>query len=94
MKNAKAFTKFSPVRSNGQTWTFDEHFTRTSFCPVDRRCFEVKKKKRSGRKEKDERTFVSGFGDRLLAELKRLAPKEVKIKISAPRERLYSTWIG
>jgi centractin len=26
--------------------------------------------------------------------LKRIAPKEVKIKISAPRERLYSTWIG
>ncbi|CAF3562399.1 unnamed protein product [Rotaria sp. Silwood1] len=35
-----------------------------------------------------------GFGDRLLGELKRIAPKEVKIKISAPRERLYSTWIG
>ena len=39
-------------------------------------------------------TMNIGFGDRLLAELKRLAPKEVKIKISAPRERLYSTWIG
>jgi len=38
--------------------------------------------------------FLEGFGDRLLGELKRIAPKEVKIKISAPRERLYSTWIG
>ncbi|CAF0875959.1 unnamed protein product [Rotaria sordida] len=37
---------------------------------------------------------AKGFGDRLLGELKRIAPKEVKIKISAPRERLYSTWIG
>ncbi len=37
---------------------------------------------------------ILGFGDRLLGELKRIAPKEVKIKISAPRERLYSTWIG
>jgi len=39
-------------------------------------------------------TLFRGFGDRLLTELKRVAPKEVKIKISAPRERLYSTWIG
>lgn len=31
---------------------------------------------------------------RLLAEVKRLAPKEIKIRISAPQERLYSTWIG
>ena len=38
--------------------------------------------------------ILIGFGDRLLGELKRIAPKEVKIKISAPRERLYSTWIG
>lgn len=40
-------------------------------------------------------SFVSaGFGDRLLSEVKKLAPKDVKIKISAPQERLYSTWIG
>ncbi|CAF0850776.1 unnamed protein product [Didymodactylos carnosus] len=39
-------------------------------------------------------TLFRGFGDRLLGELKRIAPKEVKIKISAPRERVYSTWIG
>ncbi|KAF5926179.1 hypothetical protein HPG69_011305 [Diceros bicornis minor] len=36
----------------------------------------------------------TGFGDRLLSEVKKLAPKDVKIKISAPQERLYSTWIG
>ncbi|WP_432214901.1 hypothetical protein, partial [Salmonella enterica] len=35
-----------------------------------------------------------GFGDRLLSEVKKLAPKDVKIKISATQERLYSTWIG
>ena len=39
-------------------------------------------------------TVVSGFGDRLLSEVKRLAPKDVKIKILATQERLYSTWIG
>jgi len=35
-----------------------------------------------------------GFGDRLLNEIKRLALKDVKIKIYAPPERKYSTWIG
>ncbi|KAK1166710.1 alpha-centractin [Acipenser oxyrinchus oxyrinchus] len=39
-------------------------------------------------------TLFRGFGDRLLSEVKKLAPKDVKIKISAPQERLYSTWIG
>lgn len=35
-----------------------------------------------------------GFGDRLLNEMKSLAYKEMKIKIFAPPERKYSTWIG
>lgn len=35
-----------------------------------------------------------GFGDRLLNEVKKLAVKDVKIKIYAPPERKYSTWIG
>lgn len=39
-------------------------------------------------------TLFPGFGDRLLNEVKKLAPKDVKIKISAPPERKYSTWIG
>lgn len=42
--------------------------------------------------------FVScggaGFGDRLLMEMKRVALKGIKIKIFAPPERKYSTWIG
>lgn len=33
-------------------------------------------------------TLFKGFGDRLLSEVKKLAPKDVKIR------RLYSTWIG
>lgn len=37
---------------------------------------------------------VAGFGDRLLNEVKKLALKDVKIKIFAPPERKYSTWIG
>jgi centractin len=39
-------------------------------------------------------TLTRGFGDRLLTELKLLAPKNTKIKIYAPPERKYSTWIG
>lgn len=38
--------------------------------------------------------MTKGFGDRLLGELQRLAVKDMKIKIFAPPERKYSTWIG
>ncbi|CAG2165821.1 unnamed protein product [Oppiella nova] len=39
-------------------------------------------------------TLFKGFGDRLLNEVRKMAPKDLKIRISAPQERLYSTWIG
>ncbi|KAI1312613.1 Actin-2 [Mortierella claussenii] len=39
-------------------------------------------------------TLCRGFGERLLQEVKKLALKDIKIKISAPPERKYSTWIG
>lgn len=39
-------------------------------------------------------TLTRGFGARLLTEIKQLAPPDTKIKISAPPERKYSTWIG
>ncbi|KAF8926964.1 Actin-2, partial [Dissophora ornata] len=39
-------------------------------------------------------TLCKGFGDRLLHEVRKLALKDIKIKISAPPERKYSTWIG
>lgn len=39
-------------------------------------------------------TMIKGFGDRLLTELQRLAIKDMRIKIFAPPERKYSTWIG
>ncbi|KAF9929022.1 Actin-2 [Linnemannia zychae] len=39
-------------------------------------------------------TLCKGFGDRLLLEVMKLALKDIKIKISAPPERKYSTWIG
>jgi len=39
-------------------------------------------------------TLCRGFGDRLLNEVKKLTLKDVKIKIYAPPERKYSTWIG
>lgn len=39
-------------------------------------------------------TLFQGFGDRLLREINNLAPKYTKIKIFAPLERMYTTWIG
>eukprot|EP00927_Polykrikos_kofoidii_P065660 TRINITY_DN61390_c0_g1_i1.p1 TRINITY_DN61390_c0_g1~~TRINITY_DN61390_c0_g1_i1.p1 ORF type:complete len:382 (-),score=56.21 TRINITY_DN61390_c0_g1_i1:173-1318(-) len=39
-------------------------------------------------------TMFQGFGDRLLDEIRKLAPKDIKIRISAPPERKFSTWIG
>jgi len=39
-------------------------------------------------------TMFKGFGDRLLNELRKLAPKETKIRISAPPDRHLSTWVG
>lgn len=39
-------------------------------------------------------TMFKGFGDRLLEEVKILAPRDIKIKMSAPPERKFSTWIG
>lgn len=39
-------------------------------------------------------TLCKGFGDRLLHEIQRLAVRDMRIKIFAPPERKYSTWIG
>jgi len=39
-------------------------------------------------------TMFQGFGDRLLNEVRKLAPKDIKIRISAPPERKLTTWIG
>ncbi|KAJ1678769.1 centractin- actin- protein of the dynactin complex [Spiromyces aspiralis] len=39
-------------------------------------------------------TLTKGFGDRLLAELRKTAVRDSKLKIYAPPERKYSTWIG
>lgn len=41
-------------------------------------------------------TMFQGFGERLLNEVRRhpLSPKDTKIRIAAPPERLFSTWIG
>lgn len=39
-------------------------------------------------------TMTRGFGDRLLHELKQVAPKATKLKIYAPPNRRHSTWIG
>lgn len=39
-------------------------------------------------------TLTKGFGDRLLSEIQKVAVKDMRIKIFAPPERKYSTWIG
>lgn len=39
-------------------------------------------------------TLFKGFGDRLVNEMKSVAAKDTRIKIYAPQERKYSTWIG
>ena len=39
-------------------------------------------------------TLFDGFGDRLLSECRRLSPRDTKIKIWAPPERILSPFIG
>jgi len=39
-------------------------------------------------------TTFEGFGERLLSEIKKLAPRDTKIKIWAPPDRILSTWVG
>ena len=39
-------------------------------------------------------TLTKGFGARLVQEVTRVAPKDMRIKIFAPNERMYTTWIG
>jgi len=39
-------------------------------------------------------TMFDGLGDRLLSEVRKLAPRDTKIKIWAPPDRILSTWIG
>lgn len=38
--------------------------------------------------------MTRGFGARLLGDIKRVAMRDVKIKIYAPPERKYSAWVG
>lgn len=39
-------------------------------------------------------TLFTGFGDRLLSEVRKLAPRDAKVRIFAPQERVLSTWLG
>lgn len=39
-------------------------------------------------------TMFDGLGDRLLKEVRKLAPRDTKIKIWAPPQRQLSTWLG
>lgn len=39
-------------------------------------------------------TCFQGFGDRILHELKSVAPRDIKIRIFAPEDRKITTWVG
>ena len=39
-------------------------------------------------------TLFTGFGERLLNEIRKLAPKKIKIRISAPTDRATTCWAG
>mmetsp|Transcript_5350 Transcript_5350/g.5895 ORF Transcript_5350/g.5895 Transcript_5350/m.5895 type:complete len:379 (-) Transcript_5350:129-1265(-) len=39
-------------------------------------------------------TLFNGFGERMLQEVKKLSPKDMKIKITAPPDRKLSCWLG
>mmetsp|Transcript_631 Transcript_631/g.1027 ORF Transcript_631/g.1027 Transcript_631/m.1027 type:complete len:187 (-) Transcript_631:42-602(-) len=39
-------------------------------------------------------TMMPGFGERLLSDLRKMSPKEIKIKITAPPERKLTCWLG
>eukprot|EP00591_Stephanopyxis_turris_P004422 CAMPEP_0195521668 /NCGR_PEP_ID=MMETSP0794_2-20130614/19142_1 /TAXON_ID=515487 /ORGANISM="Stephanopyxis turris, Strain CCMP 815" /LENGTH=395 /DNA_ID=CAMNT_0040651277 /DNA_START=94 /DNA_END=1277 /DNA_ORIENTATION=- len=39
-------------------------------------------------------TMFTGFGERLLNEIRKLAPKKIKIRISAPTDRSTTCWAG
>lgn len=39
-------------------------------------------------------TLFKGFGDRLCWELQRMLPEQTKIRVAAPKDRIYSAWIG
>jgi len=39
-------------------------------------------------------TMFQGFGERLLSELRKLSPRDIRIKIFAPRTRITSAWVG
>eukprot|EP01083_Nonionella_stella_P027617 76081_1 len=39
-------------------------------------------------------TMFPGYGDRLLSEVRKLAPQDTKIRIFAPSDRMLTTWMG
>lgn len=39
-------------------------------------------------------TLCKNFPDRLMREIKKLAVEDMKIRVNAPAERKYTTWIG
>lgn len=92
VKNMPEFIKLSWTQSTVSTSISGRAFFPTSSSAVEAHSVEVISLKPS--RSDLITTFPPGFGDRLLNEVKKLALKDVKIKIYAPPERKYSTWIG
>lgn len=91
-KSSQACTKLSWTPSTGWISTSARICSRILCSVVEAHCAEVRH--RYSPAFANTNLVVPGFGDRLLNEVKKLALKDVKIKIYAPPERKYSTWIG
>jgi len=61
---------------------------------IDRTDIEVRKTLYSQAVLSGGSTMFQGMGERLLNEVRKTAPKDIKIRISAPPERHLSTWKG
>lgn len=90
VRNTPVFTRSSSIPSTAWIWTSAKACFRTSCSVVAALSVKVPFYVPVSTHPHP----LPGFGDRLLNEVKKLALKDIKIKIYAPPERKYSTWIG
>lgn len=87
--NIKVYRHVSSMLSSLLTTNCAKNCTQISFWVVDRRCSMV-----MGNACCTRFVLFEAYLDSVLIQVKKLAPKEVNIRISAPTERLTSTWTG
>ncbi|CUS22340.1 LAQU0S05e03180g1_1 [Lachancea quebecensis] len=81
---------------------FQPHLIGSEFCSIQEMCqqsiskvdLDLRSSLYSSMVLSGGSTMFSGFGDRLLNEMRKTSEPNTKIKIFAPPERKYSTWIG